>query len=291
MIRPRALFLASVLGLAVSVCGAWRPAWAGGLEAFAGLSGELVVSGSEVGLPLAMALAERVQRDHPAVSVRFSLPGIADGYKELLDGDSALFLSDRDAQGFVPGNRHPRFVPVAVDPVALAVHPSNTVSGVSLAQARDLFRGRIGAWAQLGGLDKSVLAAFVNVPGVADAPPAWNTPAVASQSAMRVALTRTPTMAGYLSLRDLDASVKPLTLDGVYPDMRAFASGDYRVYRMLYAVLPEKPSPLAQAFADCLAGPVGQELAHQVGYAPLEAQPREPSLLPVGLPDLMARAG
>ena len=129
----RALFAAVALALLFFPC---RAVLAGDLDAFSGLSGELVVSGSEVGLPLAMALAERVRAQHPGVSFRFSLPGVAEGYKELLRGDAALLLSDLDAEGFGPARSALRFVPMAVDPVAMAVHPSNTVSGVMSRSSR-----------------------------------------------------------------------------------------------------------------------------------------------------------
>jgi len=48
-------------------------------------------------------------------------------------------------------------IPIAVDGLAIVVHPSNPVSSLTSAQLRDLYNGEILNWRTLGGIDAEVL--------------------------------------------------------------------------------------------------------------------------------------
>ena len=58
---------------------------------------------------------------------------------------------------------------------------------------------------------------------------------MASNGAMKSAVANDPYAIGYMSVGYVDASVAPVTLDGVTPSLATVKSGAYKVARGLYS--------------------------------------------------------
>jgi phosphate transport system substrate-binding protein len=257
---------------------------------FSGLSGELRITGSDVGLIAAREAAEKIMAQNPAVKITFAMTGSGMGLRHVRFRQADICLYDRDPQEAHQQKGAPLdFIVYGVDPVAVVVNPVNTVGPLSVDQLRQLFSAKFRTWDSVGGGAYPVMPIYIEaseIEGKPDTKP--GNVSVSSQPAMRFTLGRNKETLGFISMRDLDASLKPVALDGVVPDMEAFKSGRYRVYRMMYAAMGTDPSPLAGAFMRYMASPQGQALLEATGYLPLSAKPAWETVLPVGEPDRIA---
>jgi len=266
-----------------------RPAMAAG-DPFDGLSGELRVVGGEVGLAAFQELAQQIMKAHPQVKITFTLngPGLGLAWVRLRQGDICLY--DRDP-GLAQVKGEPlSFVDYGVDPVAVVLNPANTTPGLTIAQVSALFTGKIRDWKDAGGPDMPALPMYIQVSedqGKPETRP--GTVSVSSEPAMRFIMVRNRETVGIASLRDVDASLKPVVLDGVEPSMKAFTEGRYRLYRVMHAAVRQVHDPLTSAFLATLTGPEGQAALERVGYLPLSRKPSWESALPVDNPDLMVK--
>jgi ABC-type phosphate transport system substrate-binding protein len=111
--------------------------------------------------------------------------------------------------------------PVGYVSLALVANPQNPAAGLSAAQTREMFAGRLTDWAQVGGAPGAVTPVvredgaegarsfaaqgFETITPNALVAPTWE--------AMRAQVAQTPGALGYLPLPEIDASVKVLALD------------------------------------------------------------------------------
>jgi phosphate transport system substrate-binding protein len=89
-------------------------------------------------------------------------PGSGTGIKMLLDNQLAFSQSSRslkpeeyqlaEQKGFKL-----KEIPVAIDGIALAVNPKLNISGLTIAQIRDIYAGKITNWKELGGNDLAII--------------------------------------------------------------------------------------------------------------------------------------
>ncbi len=89
-------------------------------------------------------------------------PGSGTGIKMLLDNQLAFSQSSRsvkaeeyklaEQKGFKL-----KEIPVAIDGIALAVNPKLNISGLTIAQIKDIYMGKITNWKDLGGNDLAII--------------------------------------------------------------------------------------------------------------------------------------
>jgi phosphate transport system substrate-binding protein len=102
-----------------------------------------------------------IQKDLPQFQLRYTdpisgAPGSSPGIKMVINGQLAFSQSSRQIKveenslaqqlGFKLEQ-----IPVAIDGIAIAVHPSLKISGLTVAQLKDIYTGRINNWQQVGG--------------------------------------------------------------------------------------------------------------------------------------------
>lgn len=268
------------------------PALAGassGTDLFKGLSGELRVVGGEIGLVAAREAAERIMADNPSVKISISMTGAGAGIRRLRLRQADFCLYDRNPSASANVGAPLRFVAYGVDPVAVVANPENTVGPLTSAQLRKLFSAGIRSWKDVGGPAYPVMPIYIEASETEGKPETKpGNVSVSSQPALRFTMARNKETLGCVSMRELDATLKPIDVDGGHADMQSFKDGRYRVYRLMYAALPAEASPLAKAFIDYLSGPEGQALLEKTGYLPLAAKPGWESVLPVEYPDRLA---
>jgi len=287
--KTLAAILVCVLLGAVPASGASGTSGISGMEAFKGLSGELRITGSDVGLVAVREAAEAVMAENPSIKISISMTGAGNGIRRVRLRQADICLYDRDPANSLQSGAPLAFVPYGVDPVAVVVNPVNTVGSLTLEQIKQLFGARIRFWNLVGGPDFPAMPLYIEASEVEGHPGtrAGNV-SISSQPAMRFTLARNKETLGYISLRDLDASLKPIAVDGSAPSLEGFRSGTYRIYRLMFAAVPQTCPPLAKAFMDYMAGPQGQALLERSGYVPLSAKPAWESVLPVAFPDRLA---
>ena len=278
-VRRRAAHLASLVIFCVALAAPWTANAAE--DPFAGLEGTLRIVGSDVGFAPVKKAAQRIMAAHPGIAVTVSMTGPGAGLRLVRLRQAELCLYDRDPADVAHQGVPLTYVAYGVDPVAIVVNPTNPVGPLSTDQIRSLFAGRIKQWKEVDGGSDGVLPFFV------DASETNGRSGAGGDNvglAMLFSLVRNRNILGCASLRDLNAAVKSIAVDGAKPDMEAFRQGRYRVYRIMYASYEEARPSLAQAFMRYMTGPEGQGLLAETGYLPLSEKPSWESVIPVGFP-------
>jgi len=241
------------------------------------LSGTINEAGSTSVQPLAEKLANAFMQEHPKVTVNISGGGSSAGVKAVAAGTVEIGAASRDIK--LTEND---IIPIAIarDGVAVAVHPSNPVSELSLEQVAAIYAGEITNWSEVGGNDKEIVVVSreegsgtrecfeegVTKPyGKKIKPDALF---YDSNGAVRSKVSSESRAIGYLSFGYIEG-VKALTLEGVEPTVENCLSGDYPVLRRLYLLVKETPSGAVKEFIDFCRSEEGQQIAEEEGYIPL----------------------
>jgi phosphate transport system substrate-binding protein len=123
-------------------------------------SGLFNYGGSTTWAPIRNQVDTLVQAAHPEFQLRYThpvnaTPGSA-GVQMLLEGQLAFSqssrpLEDQEYQQSQLRGYSLRQIPVAIDGIAIAVHPSLSIPGLTLKQLQAIYMGRITNWQQVGG--------------------------------------------------------------------------------------------------------------------------------------------
>ncbi len=269
---------ALVLG-AVVLMGAVS-AHSGELDRFQDLRGTIDIAGGTAHIPVMTEAAKRLTTAYPAIRISVAAGGTGVGVQKVGEG-----LVDIGNTGRAPTRdeiaRYGLVAhPFAVDGVAAVVHPDNPVTALSTAQIRGVFAGTVTNWKELGGPDEPIHVYsrdeasgtrevfWKKLLGKGSVTDGANV--VASNGAMKAAVSRDRQAIGYVSIGHVDASVQALTTDGVAPTQDNAKSGAYPVVRTLYMNTRGEPTPLVRAFLDYVRGPEGAEIVRASGYLPLQ---------------------
>ncbi len=270
-------------------------AWLAGLAvmAAAGAAGaegsgptEIVIDGSTTVGPIAKAFAEYYMKEHPGVSITISESGSGNGAKSLINGVCQIaamsrFMHDTEVKAAVEKQILPVPHAVAIDGIALVVHPGNPVKDLKLEQIRDIYAGRITNWSQVGGPNTKIVVIgresnsgtfesfqLLVMKGEKTGP---SVESVGSNGAIRQRVQSTPAAIGYVGLGFVDRTVKPLMVNGVSCERQAVMTGRYPVCRPLFLFTsgyPELGSHL-HALVTLHLHKKGQEIVEALGYVPL----------------------
>ncbi|EIK52400.1 OmpA family protein [Stutzerimonas stutzeri TS44] len=172
---------------------------------------------------------------------------------------------------------------VAIDGLAIVVHPDNPVQSLTTAQLAGLFAGEIGNWRELGGVDQPVqLHARDNRSGTWDT---FNELVLARQGKSLAAsarryesndeLSRAVSMSagaiGFTGLASLGQAKALAIADGqsqpMLPHNALVATEDYPLSRRLFLYTrPSGQTPWTQAFIEFAHSTAGQRIVEQSGY-------------------------
>lgn len=200
-------------------------------------------------------------------------------------------------------------IPVAIDGIAVAVHPNLKLYGITVQQLQEIYTGQITNWQQVGGPNLSIKALtrrpkdggtvtffqkevlggkafhssvqFISTTTEAIQAVAKNEGAIYYASAPEVVpqCTIRPLPIG----REPTQWVAPYQGSYIQPEdcpgqrntlnLSAFQTGDYAITRRLFVILQDNDQTkkaAGEAYAQLLLSTQGQDLIKKVGYVPLE---------------------
>ena len=255
-------------------------ALAGELDAFAGKKGRIDIAGGTAHIPVMKAAAKRVMQSNPNIRISIAAGGSGVGVQKvgegLVDiGNTGRPLSDREVTKY--GLKSFAF---ALDGVAVAVSPSNTVTNLTSIQVREIFAGKITNWKSVGGRDVAIHL-FTRDEASGTREVFWEkllkkgaiaekANIVASNGAMKSALASDPDGIGYVSIGHIDNTIKAPMLDGIVPTQDNALSGKYPIVRKLYMNTKGAPQELTGAFINYIMGPEGRKMTAAAGYMSLQ---------------------
>jgi phosphate transport system substrate-binding protein len=246
----------------------------------------IIIDGSTTVGPIAKAFAEYYMSKNPGVNITVSESGSGNGAKSLINGtcdvaDMSRFMKDEEFKAAVEKGVFPVATIVAVDGLAIVVHPSSPVQGLTIAQIRDIYTGKITNWKDVGGPNVAIVVIsrdtnsgtyesfetlVMNKQKITD-----KAEYVGSSGAIRARVQSTPAAVGYVGLGFVDKTIKAIKVDGVAPDNVTVTSGEYPVARPLFMFtngVPKMGSKLYN-FLNLYLMQKGQQIVEEIGFVPV----------------------
>jgi phosphate transport system substrate-binding protein len=255
----------------------------------------IAIAGSDTMRPLTFAWGELYEHRDRGVAVTVTSGGSGAGIAALAAGLCDIAASSRpmkkhEVESFGPGHA-PRAFVVAIDAVVVAVHPSNPVEALTIAELSDIYTRRKRSWKDFGGPDRPIkLLARDPTSGThvfflehvvrqgAEAPAVQYTEDTVFLGSSREVVERVaadPDAIGYFGLAYRDARTKALAVaertgkDPFPPRAEEAASGRYPVSRPLYLYTAGDPRADVQELLELCVSPEGQERAKRLDFVPL----------------------
>ncbi|MCL2228081.1 MAG: substrate-binding domain-containing protein, partial [Oscillospiraceae bacterium] len=109
-----------------------------------GLTGQIVINGSSSLYSLMQRLSEAYREINPGVRIDIHGAGTGHGITAVREGLADIAMSSRDLRESELEFLTP--LDIAIDGIAIIVHPSNSTDNLSLDQVRDIFLGEVERW-------------------------------------------------------------------------------------------------------------------------------------------------
>jgi len=252
--------------------------------------------GSDTMVNLALAWAEAYGRLHPEVQIAVTGGGSGTGIAALINGTVDMANASRpikaeeraqaEANGIVPVEHV-----VAGDAIAIVVHPSNPVDGLTIPQLAAIFSGKITNWRQVGGEDRPVVLLSresnsgthvffleeVVRQGRKDDKTLFSpdTLLMPSSEGISAEVRQNPNAIGYDGLGYVTPDQKVLAVASaegqpyVLPTVETVKDGSYPIARELYIYTAGEPQGAIREYLDWIVGPEGQAIVRELGFVPL----------------------
>lgn len=247
---------------------------------------KIVIDGSTTVGPIAKAFAEYYMKQNPGVNITVSESGSGNGAKSLVNStcdvaSMSRFMKDEEVKAAVEKGVVPVCHTVAVDGIAIVVHPSNPVKGLTVAQVRDIYTGKITNWSEVGGPNaKMVVISRDTNSGTYESfetlvmnkqKMAASVEYVGSSGAIRQKVQSTVGAIGYVGLGFADRTVKTLEIDKIVPTKATVSSGRYPIARPLFLFTNGYPAMGSHLylFVTMHMTKKGQEMIEAIGFVPL----------------------
>ncbi|MDX1614673.1 MAG: PstS family phosphate ABC transporter substrate-binding protein, partial [Candidatus Promineifilaceae bacterium] len=117
--------------------------------------------GSDTIVNLALSWAEAYRQVAPEVSIAVTGGGSGTGIAALINGtvdiaNASRPMKENEVEDALANGVEPVEHIVAVDALAVIVHPDNPVTALTISQLSDIFTGKVANWREVGGHDAPV---------------------------------------------------------------------------------------------------------------------------------------
>ena len=249
----------------------------------------LVVDGSTTVGPIAKQFAEYYMSANKGVDITVAESGSGNGAKSLINGtcdvaDMSRFMEEKEFKAAAEKGIMPVAHVVALDGIAIIVHPANPVQNLTVEQVRDIYSGKIKNWKEVGGPDKPIVKISRDTNSgtyetfeslvMHKEKIASDAEYVGSNGQAHQRVKSTEGAIGYVGLAFLQG-VKALSINNIAPDQAAVASGHYPIARPLFMFTNGYPKlgTHLHAFVTLHLTPKGQEMIESLGYVPVTSYP------------------
>ena len=293
MKRKLNLLLIGLLSLALLVACGGRPDES---SSEAGAAQTIENKGSDTIVNLALAWAEAYAEVRPEVRISVTGGGSGTGIAAMINGTVDIANASRKmkpeemkearANGIEPVEHI-----IAGDAIAVVVHPSNPVDGLSIAQLSAVFTGQITNWRQVGGQDRPIVLLSresnsgthvyflerVIREGIKkdDRLFSPDTLLIPSSEGISNEIRHNPNAIGYDGLGYVTPDQKTLCIVDkpgdpcVPPSVETAQDGTYPIARPLFMYTAGEPTGAIREYLDWILGPEGQQLVRELGFVPL----------------------
>lgn len=239
------------------------------------IAGTVTTDGSTSMEKVIGALGEAFQNENSGVTFTYNPTGSGSGIQAVLEGRCDIGLSSRSLKDEEKSGGLAETI-LALDGIAVIVHPDNPVSDLDMDTIARLYTGEIVNWKDAGGNDAPVVLigreagsgtrdGFESITGTEDA--CQYRQELTSTGDVITAVAQNPDAIGYASLASVAESVKALTVGGVAPTENTVKDGSYIIQRPFILVTKTDTalSDAAQAFFDFATSADAAPLIAQAG--------------------------
>jgi phosphate transport system substrate-binding protein len=245
---------------------------------------------------LALAWVEEYTRLYPEVRISVTGGGSGTGIAAMINGtvdiaNASRSMKPEEIEAARENGINPVEFVVARDAIAVVVHPSNPVDGLTLEQISDIYTGNITNWRQVGGEDRPIVllsresnsGTYVyfleNVIRLgneeSDLLFSPGTLLMPSSEGISAEVRQNPNAIGYDGLGYVtpDQKVVAVARDAessyVMPSVRTVNKGSYPIARPLYMYTAGEPTGQIEVYLNWVLDE-GQAMVADLGFVPLK---------------------
>jgi phosphate transport system substrate-binding protein len=263
----------------------------------------ITIKGSDTMVNLSQKWAEEYMKLHPEVSIQVTGGGSGTGVAGLLNKTTEIANSSRElksaeledakAKGVTPFTYQ-----VALDGIAVIVHPESKVDNLTIQQVSDIFSGKIKNWKSVGGVDMPItLYGRENSSGTYEffkdhvlgktdgkqVDYSTSTQVLQGTAALGEAVARDKKGIGYggvgyfaerndvkiLHIKKDENSIAISPSENNKVNYDVIWSGDYSISRYLYCFTNGEATGKLKEFMDFIVSQEGQDVVRTMEYIPL----------------------
>lgn len=248
-------------------------------------AGTITITGSTTVLPIAEKIAEVYMRQHPDTVISISGGGSGNGIKAIIDGttdigNASRFIKEKELSYANGKGIYPVPFRVAYDCIVPIVHPSNRINDLTITQLREIYKGKIKNWRDVGGVDSPIHV--VSRDTSSGTYEVWESkvmkkeevfPGVQladSNEEVLKAVMADRNAIGYIGLGYMEDSVKAVAVDKIRGSEATTLNGSYPVSRPLFMFTKGWPSGETLNFLNYVLEPgLGQVHVKKAGFVGL----------------------
>ena len=241
---------------------------------------KLAVGGSGVNKTMIKRLTEAYMERHPGVII--DIPSCLD-FENTVDNvkNGNLDVGFADQALKASGPKDLDFTVYARTVVMFGVNPSVPVSGLSGRDIKAIYSGSVTNWKAVGGPDRELillteeysesnkLSVNKYIKGFVDLKTPQNAVNVYNSLAMNGGIISIVDSIGLTDLGGIKADnlkIKSLELDGRFPSIENYLSGQYPLAKDLFLVSSKEPDSAVRDFIDFVLGWEGKKVIMENGY-------------------------
>lgn len=238
---------------------------------------KITIAGSTSVQPVAQKLADAYMKEHPNIKINVQGGGSGVGIKNVEQGVVNIGTSSENLSA--NDSAQLKQTVIGKDGIAVIVNTNNTaVNGLTTEQLSGIFSGNITNWSQVGGSN-----AKINVITREQGSGTRNnfqklvmngnqveSGAIVQSSteAVKQSVKGDPNAIGFISLSNLDSSVKALEVNGVAISVQNVSDGSYIIQGPFLFLTKGEPKGAEKDFINWVVGPEGQAIVKSTNTVP-----------------------
>ena len=242
---------------------------------------DLLLSGSSTLFPVAKKAAKAFEKK-TGKKVAVSGGGSSNGVKNALAGKalgmaSRKLKSKEESSGAVAHT-------LGLDGIVIVVHKDNPITGLTTAQIKDIYEGKVKDWKDVGSSKPGAIKAFGP-----DSSHGTNGAFLSMTKAAEDKLVYTGrknvkkifgdlasnkdaiafSSYGMYSVKDRSKAMKLVEVDGKAPSLASIKDGSYPLVRPLNLVTKGEPAGIQKTFIEYILSAEGQKFVQEENYVPI----------------------
>ncbi|MDI6793589.1 MAG: phosphate ABC transporter substrate-binding protein [bacterium] len=248
------------------------------------------IKGSDTMVNLVQAWTEAFMEANLGSYIAVTGGGSGTGIAALLNGTCDIAMCSRKMKGKEielarENGIEPKEMTVALDGLAVVVHPSNPIEGLTISQLSDIFTGKVTNWKDVGGKEGKILVASREVNSGTHvyfkehvlAKKEYGAEALLMPSSQAVAdeVAQNQNAIGYYGMGYISPNQKAIKVAKdenslfVAPILDNVTNGDYHISRPLLIYTNGEPTGLVKKFLDFVLSAEGQEIVKKIDFVPV----------------------